>query len=50
MVLVWNLTHEVRSNGFSYSVSDPLLEMLKQYHSELPGNTITENKKQAKRL
>ena len=49
MVLVWNLTHEARSNGFSYSVSDPMLGMIKQYHSQISGNTITENKKQAKR-
>lgn len=31
MVMVWNLTREVRRNGFSYSVTDPLLEMIKQY-------------------
>lgn len=31
MVLVWNLTREVRNNGFSYPTTDPLLKMIKQY-------------------
>lgn len=35
MVLVWNLTREVRANGFSYPVTDPMLKMATAYSEHL---------------
>ncbi len=35
MVLAWNLAREVRANGFSYPVTDPMLKMTTAYCEHL---------------